>query len=120
MRRVSVALALIATVAVGAAVASLRSRDYDLDPRAWPDQIVLTLQHKIAQTITIIDHFDREYFGRRVPFATTAVPVGPVIFPQLGHTSVVLSVTFSRDGRTLASGSLDQTIKLWDVASGRE
>ena len=35
-----------------------------------------------------------------------------------GHTAVVLSVSFSPDGETLASSSYDDTVRLWDVSSG--
>jgi len=44
----------------------------------------------------------------------------PEVFVQLGHSDNVNSVTFSPDGRLLASGSGDKTIKLWDVETWDE
>jgi WD40 repeat protein len=35
-----------------------------------------------------------------------------------GHSNDVWSVSFSRDGTLLASGSMDKTVKLWHVGSG--
>jgi RNA polymerase sigma factor (sigma-70 family) len=37
-----------------------------------------------------------------------------------GHTGSVFSVAFSPRGETLATGSADETIKLWDTRTGKE
>ncbi|MER7538337.1 trypsin-like peptidase domain-containing protein [Streptomyces sp. NPDC097704] len=36
-----------------------------------------------------------------------------------GHTNLVNSMAFSPDGKTLATGSSDKTVRLWDVATGK-
>ena len=39
---------------------------------------------------------------------------------QFGHSQAVRAVAFSPDGRLALSGSDDDKLKLWEVASGRE
>ncbi len=39
---------------------------------------------------------------------------------QTGHSLAISSVAFSPNGRTLVSGSEDNTLRLWDVATGKE
>jgi WD40 repeat protein/energy-coupling factor transporter ATP-binding protein EcfA2 len=36
-----------------------------------------------------------------------------------GHTGIVSSIAFSPDGKWLASGSADRTVRLWDVGAGQ-
>ncbi|HEY8204049.1 MAG TPA: caspase family protein [Pyrinomonadaceae bacterium] len=42
----------------------------------------------------------------------------PQLLLQNAHTDRVRAIAFSPDGRVLASGSSDQTVKLWEVATG--
>jgi len=45
----------------------------------------------------------------------------PEIFVQMGHTRErVNAVAFSPDGKYAFTGGWDHTVKMWEVASGRE
>ena len=35
-----------------------------------------------------------------------------------GHEGAVYSAVFSKDGKRIVSGSMDRTVKIWDVVSG--
>jgi WD40 repeat protein len=37
-----------------------------------------------------------------------------------GHEAFVFCVAFTPDGKTVATGSYDETVKLWDAATGNE
>jgi WD40 repeat protein len=52
--------------------------------------------------------------------ALPEVPAEIAVFPQLGHVAGINSAVFSPDGKTIASGANDNTVKLWDIATGRE
>src|SRR5438105_15010218 len=44
----------------------------------------------------------------------------PQLVIQTGHVDEVRAVAFSPDNKILASGSVDNTVRLWDVATGIE
>jgi len=56
--------------------------------------------------------------------ATTAslfdVQTGQLLRTFVGHTQLVTTVAFSTDGSVLASGSSDNSVRLWSVATGAE
>ncbi len=45
---------------------------------------------------------------------------GNAQFNLEGHDRVVSAIAFAPDGSTLATGSADESIKLWNVSSGKE
>src|SRR2546425_19134 len=46
------------------------------------------------------------------------MPASAEVRTLIGHSGVVTAVRFSSDRRSLASGSADTTVRLWDVATG--
>ncbi len=40
--------------------------------------------------------------------------------PMVGHTGAAYSITATPDGRVLATGAADETVRLWDPVTGRE
>ena len=55
-----------------------------------------------------------------VKAVAAAEPQSPALPNRMTHDGRVQAVAYSPDGKMLASGSEDKTIKLWDVTTGKE
>jgi WD40 repeat protein len=59
-------------------------------------------------------------FAGPAPVGVSGVPLGAELRRFRGHRDGVWSVAFSPNGKQALSGSYDRTMRLWDVASGKD
>ncbi|MBN3873921.1 MAG: hypothetical protein HWQ23_27725, partial [Nostoc sp. JL33] len=52
--------------------------------------------------------------------ASLTTPGGNLLRTLTGHNSLVNAVAIAPDGKTAVSGSLDKTLKVWDLQTGKE
>lgn len=60
------------------------------------------------------------FFCHFVVFATLISAQQPEVVISAGHTDFISSIAMSSDGKWIASGSIDKSVKIIDVASGKE
>jgi WD40 repeat protein len=53
-------------------------------------------------------------------FANLPCIAKPERFVRTGHATSITSIAFSPDGKTIASGSFERTVELWDLAFRKE
>jgi WD40 repeat protein len=82
-----------------------------------PEQSCLALSPDGKLLAAALDGYYREGIRVRLWETASGKEVRPVCS---GHDRAVVSIAFAPDGKTLASVSNDETVKLWDAATSRE
>jgi WD40 repeat protein len=94
------------------------------DPSQFASQMVGRLL-LYRETPAIARFTERVAEGAHVPWLLSLHPSldspgGPLLRTLSGHAHFVMAVTVTPDGERAVSGSCDNTLKVWDLRSGRE
>jgi hypothetical protein len=82
---------------------------------------VRAISELMAHTLAMSRILYRNFFlaSAAVLVAVWSLPEGRPLTTLQGHENIVWALSITPDGKTLASGSNDKTVKLWSLPEGR-
>ena len=107
---------------VSASVADAKSEETDTDYSQWqlPENAKFRLGKGILHDIKYTPDGNRIAVATDIGIWIYDAQTGKELTLLTGHTGRVTSLGFPADGRFLASGSFDGTVRLWDIDTGKQ